>query len=206
MTAYIPSSTHNVVQNTSHSSGQMPSNMPSQNTFAKNWFFGLATGKATQKRPSPLHQKLSGGLRWMGGLLVWLMLMLPAQAAVEMRGAAEHAFAAIGGDEGAPTHAEEEAHQAGSSVYNRGVDHLAFARALALIQRGEDTEGAIHRSAAEIADQILWEDRRFTGFADGRKRAGDRNVIDVMARRVSQRAILTPPCHTREDETRIGLE
>ncbi|MGD1865763.1 MAG: SpoIID/LytB domain-containing protein [Phormidesmis sp.] len=85
MTAYIPSSTHNVVQNTSHSSGQMPSNMPSQNTFAKNWFFGLATGKATQKRPSPLHRRLSGGLRWMGGLLVWLMLMLPAQAAVEMR-------------------------------------------------------------------------------------------------------------------------
>ena len=59
----------------------------SQQTFAKNWFFGIASSRTA--KPSPLHlglgRGLGRGLSWMGGVLLWLVLLLPAQAAVEMR-------------------------------------------------------------------------------------------------------------------------
>ena len=58
--------------------------MNSHNAFAKNWLFRLSTAQPETFNQTPLL-KLKRGLAWCGGLLVWLVLMLPAQAAVEMR-------------------------------------------------------------------------------------------------------------------------
>ena len=57
--------------------------MNSHNSFAKNWLFRLSAARPAQSetRFSSLRRKL----KWCGGLLIWLVLMLPAQAAVEMR-------------------------------------------------------------------------------------------------------------------------
>lgn len=52
--------------------------------FAKNWLFQLSDGQAQAQR-RPLRAWLSLGLKWAGGVMVWLLLMLPAQAAVELR-------------------------------------------------------------------------------------------------------------------------
>lgn len=50
-------------------------------SFAKNWLFSLtAAGKPHSKKST-----LRRGLSWMGGGLLWVLLVLPAQAAVEMR-------------------------------------------------------------------------------------------------------------------------
>ena len=61
--------------------------MPANSTsFDKNWLFGLAIDKT-----GPDQSLLQGGswgrwsLRWWGGVLLWLLLVLPAQAAVELR-------------------------------------------------------------------------------------------------------------------------
>jgi stage II sporulation protein D len=46
-----------------------------QDCFAKNWLFRLTTSAPA----------LRWSLRWWGGMLLWLLLVLPAQAAVELR-------------------------------------------------------------------------------------------------------------------------
>ena len=59
--------------------------------FAKNWFLGLtlAPSDPSELKPiagsSSLQFPLHRPLRWFGGLLLWLALVLPAQAAVELR-------------------------------------------------------------------------------------------------------------------------
>ncbi|PZO21181.1 MAG: sporulation protein [Leptolyngbya foveolarum] len=58
--------------------------MNSHNAFAKNWLFRLSATQPVGSGKTPLST-LKKGLAWCGGLLVWLILILPAQAAVEMR-------------------------------------------------------------------------------------------------------------------------
>lgn len=52
-------------------------------SFAKNWLFGLTNRSAS--RASGNRSRLRQGLIWCGGCLLWLLLVLPAQAAVELR-------------------------------------------------------------------------------------------------------------------------
>ena len=63
--------------------------MNSHNAFTKNWLFRLSATQpvgSVQTSLSTLKiSTLKKGLAWCGGLLVWVVLMLPAQAAVEMR-------------------------------------------------------------------------------------------------------------------------
>ncbi len=66
----------------------MPANSAS---FAKNWLFGLAIHEteSSQSRTTPRwslqRSGLRWGLQWWGGALLWLVLVLPAQAAVELK-------------------------------------------------------------------------------------------------------------------------
>jgi len=61
----------------------------------------------------------------------------------------------------------------------------------------------VERAAAEIADQIERRHRPFLR-ADRRERAGDGDIIDVMAGRLRQRAFLTPAGHAAIDEARVA--
>jgi stage II sporulation protein D len=56
-----------------------------QDCFAKNWLFRLTASAPT----------LRWSLRWWGGMLLWLLLVLPAQAAVELRVAIAEGTSAI---------------------------------------------------------------------------------------------------------------
>ncbi len=55
--------------------------------FTKNWLFGLVTHKTepSQSRSAIGDSLGRWSLRWWGGMLLWLVLVLPAQAAVELR-------------------------------------------------------------------------------------------------------------------------
>ncbi|MEO0768192.1 MAG: SpoIID/LytB domain-containing protein, partial [Cyanobacteria bacterium J06649_4] len=53
--------------------------------FAKNWLFRLTSGADQTGRFPTMKWGLRQGLYWFGGLLLWLVLVLPAQAAVELR-------------------------------------------------------------------------------------------------------------------------
>ena len=54
----------------------------SDSAFSKNWLFALTTAR---RKPLTMTSVLRKGLLWAGGALVWLVLVLPAQAAVELR-------------------------------------------------------------------------------------------------------------------------
>ncbi|MEL6939978.1 MAG: SpoIID/LytB domain-containing protein [Cyanobacteria bacterium J06598_1] len=66
----------------------MTASTPSQssfaNTFAKTWLISLANNRR-RRRPASPTAAIGWGLRSLGGLLLWVVLLLPAQAAVEMR-------------------------------------------------------------------------------------------------------------------------
>ena len=119
---------------------------------------------------------------------------------------AQHPAPTLGGDERASAHPEEEAHQAGRPVDDCSIDHLPLARAFAFIERSKDPEGAIHRTAAEIADEILRRGRRLARLADGRQRAGDGDIIDVVPCSVGERAVLSPAGHACIDEARVEAQ
>ncbi|MFK8184998.1 MAG: SpoIID/LytB domain-containing protein [Phormidesmis sp.] len=59
-----------------------PSASPASASFARQWLLGL-THRHSAQAPSKLSLRQS--LSWCGGLLLWLLLVLPAQAAVELR-------------------------------------------------------------------------------------------------------------------------
>lgn len=69
--------------------------------FTKNWLFRLTTSPTdetpdqTPQANLPPKAALRWSLRWWGGLLLWLVLVLPAQAAVELRVAIAEGNSAI---------------------------------------------------------------------------------------------------------------
>ena len=97
-------------------------------------------------------------------------------------------------------------HQAGGAIDHRDVDHLALARRLRFEDSAHEAERHEHAAATEVADEV---DRR-GGFALGatevRERAGQRDVVDVVARGLRHRAVLAPTRHPPVDELRIACE
>ena len=61
------------------------------------------------------------------------------------------------------------------------VDDLTLARRGPLDQRAGDAEGQQHAAAAEVADQVERRHRALAGPADRVERAGQRDVVDVVA-------------------------
>ena len=81
---------------------------------------------------------------------------------------------------------------------------LALPDALAFDQRGEDAERRAAAAAAEVADEVDRRDRRTAGGADVPEHAGERDVVDVVADVVGERAVLAPPGHAPVDEPRVA--
>ena len=75
---------------------------------------------------------------------------------------------------------ERREHQRGA-VDHRRVDHLADAGALAFEQRGDDAVREQHAAAGEVADDVERRGRRLARAAERLERAGDRDVVDVVA-------------------------
>ena len=125
--------------------------------------------------------------------------------AVKMRAAVEEIGLALIGPASRRRHVEEHRHQRRRAVAHRGVDHLALAGFLRFQQRGEHADHEIERAAAEIADQIERRHRLFLG-ADRGERTGHRDIIDVMAGGLRQRAFLAPSGHAAVNQARIARQ
>ena len=94
----------------------------------------------------------------------------------------------------------------GRAVHHRGVDHLALAGFLRLDDAREHAERQIERPAAEIADHAERDRRRLALAAHGVERAGQRDVVQVVARGIGERALLAPAGDAAVDEARIARE
>ena len=94
----------------------------------------------------------------------------------------------------------------GGAVDHGGVDHLALAAALGVEQAAHHAEGEEHAAAAEVAHQVQRRHRRLAGPADRLERAGERDVVDVVAGPRRVRAVLAPAGHAAVDELRVAGE
>ena len=134
------------------------------------------------------------------------LAVLGLVGAVEMRAAIEHVGPAlVVVPQAGARHAVDAAQQQRRAVDHRGVDHLALARLLRLEQAAHHAEGQQHAAAAEIADQVERRDRLVLA-ADGMQRAGERDVVDVVAGRLGERAFLAPAGHAAIDQLGIARE
>ena len=82
---------------------------------------------------------------------------------------------------------------------------MSAPRTARLDQRAGDAEGEKHRPAAEVADEVERRHRRVLG-ADCLQRAGQRDVVDVVAGGPGQRPFLAPAGDAAEDEAGIARE
>src|SRR5690606_9961815 len=64
----------------------------------------------------------------------------------------------------------------------------------------------IQGAAPKVADKIEWGRRWPIGWTQGRQRASNRDVINVVSRSLGQRTPLTPARHPSIDQPRIALE
>ena len=116
-----------------------------------------------------------------------------------MRTAIEHVGTALI-LEPAPGHRKEHRHQRRRPVDHGRVDHLAFAGARRFEQSAYQAVREEHPAAAEIADQVERRHRLAAGFADRVQGARQSDVVDVVTRRVRNRAFLAPPRHASIDQ------
>ena len=127
-------------------------------------------------------------------------------AAVEGRAAVDQVRLALvappaGGRE--PLH---EGHQRGGAIDDRSIDHLSLSGGAAFEQRRQYAEGGVERTAAEIAGKVERRRGRSRRRADGVQRTGQRQIIEVVARRARERAGLPPAGQPRIDEAGITRE
>ena len=80
------------------------------------------------------------------------------------------------------------------------------AAALGFEQRADDAERQQHAAAAEVADHVDRRRRSLAGPAEVGERAGERDVVDVVAGRRRVRAVLAPPGHAAEHQLRVACE
>ena len=123
-----------------------------------------------------------------------LVDVVPGRAAVEQPRAAGAGVEAEGG--------EGRGHrvEVGRAVDDRGVDDLAPTARARLEERGEDADDEVGRAAAEVAEQVAREVRPVAVLAEAVERAGDPDVVHVVARGLAPRPVLAPARHPADDQ------
>ena len=81
---------------------------------------------------------------------------------------------------------------------------MALGRLLGFENRAHDAEGHEHPAATEVADQVDRRRRLATGTTEVRQRAGDCDVVDVVACGLCHRTLLTPSRHAAVDQSRVA--
>jgi len=92
------------------------------------------------------------------------------------------------------------------SVRHRGVDDLALTRRPRVEDAHADAEREQHPAAAHVADEVERHDRVAVRGADRAERARERDVVDVVARIVGERAFLAPARHASVHEAPVARE
>ncbi|KAF5289622.1 hypothetical protein FQR65_LT20784 [Abscondita terminalis] len=125
---------------------------------------------------------------------------------VEGGAAVEHVLAALVAPLALGLEAVHEGRQQGRAVGHGRVDDLAPAAAPGLVQRGQQAHGQQHAAAAEVAHVVQRRHGRLARAADGVQRAGEGDVVDVVPRRMRQRAMLAPARHAAVDQARVAFQ
>ena len=97
-------------------------------------------------------------------------------------------------------HGEEQRHEPERTVGHGRLDHLPPTAVLSLVQRGEETHRQHHGATPEVADEIERHRWRRAVGAHGVERAGDGDVVEVVAALVGERAGRSPARHAPVDE------
>ncbi len=105
-----------------------------------------------------------------------------AVGAVEVRRAVQQVLAPAVGPQAGREHAVQHGGERRDPVDHGGVDHLAAPGPPALVQGGEDAEGEVGAAAAEVGQQVQRRQRRRVRGTEREHAAGDRGVVDVVAR------------------------
>lgn len=93
-------------------------------------------------------------------------------------------------------HAVDHGGQMRSAVHDRGVDHLARSSVRPrVLERGEDADDQIERTARVVAEQIGRDCGRLAGASDHAEGPGDGDVRDVVPGASGQRPFLPPAGH-----------
>jgi len=97
-------------------------------------------------------------------------------------------------------------HQDRGAVDHGRVHHLALAALDRLQQPAHHAEGEEHAPATEISHHVHRRNRTLAGAPEVRQRTGQRDVVDVVARRVGVHARLPPPGHAPEHQARVARQ
>ena len=89
---------------------------------------------------------------------------------------------------------------------HRGIDHLTLAGATGLEQTAHHPVRQEHAPTTEVADEVQRRNGCLAAATDRLERAGQRDVVDVVAGRVGVRAVLSPTGHPAVDELRIARQ
>ena len=98
----------------------------------------------------------------------------------------------------------EHRHQNRRAVDHCRVDHLSLSALGRFQQRAHHSERKEHSATAEVANHVHGRHRTLTGATEVGQRTGQRDVVDVVTRRVRVHAGLTPTSHTSEHQSRIA--
>ena len=120
-----------------------------------------------------------------------------------MRGARQRIFSNLIAAHAKSLHTNIHCHQRRCPVDHRGVHNLSLATALSFQQRTYHAERKQHATTTEITNQIQWRNGPLAAAADGMQGAAQRNIIDVVTRRLSQRPLLAPAGHTPINQFRV---
>ena len=97
-------------------------------------------------------------------------------------------------------------HQHRGAVDHGRVDDLPLPRPPRLDERARHTEREEHAPATEVADHVQWRHGALALAGEAVQRAGQRDVVDVVARGLRQRPVLAPARHAPEDESGVAGE
>ena len=97
-------------------------------------------------------------------------------------------------------------HQMGHPIDHRDVESLALSR-LSRVEHGrKNPHRQVERASAKVGDEIERRRRGAVGLSERVKRAGQREIVDVVSGLLSERTLLSPSGHAGEDEPWVGGE
>ena len=123
-----------------------------------------------------------------------------------MRATIDEIFAAAIVNHTGGVQAVDRRHQRGGPVHHGGIHHLALAGLLRFEEGRDDAQRQVQGAATKVAHQVEGRCRRLAAPADGMRRAGEGNIVDIVTRCVGKGPRLPPAGNPAIDEPRIASQ
>jgi hypothetical protein len=102
--------------------------------------------------------------------------------------------------------AHEIGHQRQYAIGHGRIHYLTLARAFGLPQCGQHTHEQVQAAAAVVAHEVEWRHRRAVLRTDRIQRAADGDVVEVVARGLCERTLLSPAGHAAVDDAGVARQ